>query len=164
MKIDVVNYEKLTADQRQQLALLEILPEQLPYSGDIYCALNTLRVKPSPDIEGFILLRDEQPIGFLMLRRGSALPDWAAEGSATMHALQIDRHVQGQGLGKAFLQGLHKSVREWWPDIEQIMLSVDADNLPAFNLYLGQGWVDTGVAYKGRVGYERRLSIRLQTL
>jgi len=160
-KIQIVNYQTLTAAQRKQLDELEILPEQLPFSGDIYCALNTLLVRPTADIEGFVLLVDDQPVGFFMLKRGAFLPQWAANGSATLHALQIDHRVQGQGLGKAFLQGLPGAIHETWPDIEQVMLSVDADNLPALNLYLAQGWVDTGEAYKGRIGYERRLSLKM---
>jgi ribosomal protein S18 acetylase RimI-like enzyme len=159
--IQVVNYPALTEAQRRQLDQLEILPEQLPFSGDIYCALNTLLVRPTGDIEGFCLLLDEKPVGFLMLKRRAFLPHWAEKGSASLHALQIDRRVQGQGLGKAFLQGLPGAVHETWPDIEQMMLSVDADNLPALGLYLGLGWIDTGEAYKGRIGYERRLSLKL---
>lgn len=158
-KTQVVNYEKLTAFQRTQLDSLEILPEQLPYSGDIYCALNTLLVRATPDIVGFVLLMDDQPVGFCLFKRGSFLPHWADEGSATLHALQIDRRVQGQGFGKVFLQGLPEAVHGTWPDIERVMLSVDADNMPALNLYLGQGWVDTGDAYKGRIGFERRLAL-----
>ena len=157
----VVNYQTLSDAQRKQLDLLEILPEQLPFSGDIYCALNTLLVRPTADIEGFVLLADQQPAGFLMLKRGEFLPHWADAGSASLHALQIDRRVQGQGFGKAFLQGLPDAIAAKWPDIRQVMLSVDADNLPALNLYLRQGWVDTGQAYKGRIGYERRLVLTL---
>lgn len=156
-KTQVVNYQTLTEAQRKLLDGLEILPEQLPFSGDIYCALNTLLVRPTADIEGFVLLLDDQPVGFFMLKRGAFLPHWATPGSASLHALQIDHRQQGLGLGKIFLQGLSEAVRDTWPDIGQIMLSVDADNLPALNLYLGQGWVDTGQAYKGRIGYERRL-------
>ncbi len=161
MKNQVVSYQTLTDAQRKQLEGLEILPEQLPFSGDIYCALNTLLVRSTADIEGFVLLEDDQPVGFFMLKRGEFLPAWATQGSATLHALQIDRRMQGKGLGKVFLQGLPDAVRAKWPDIQQIMLSVDADNLPALNLYLGQGWIDTGEAYKGRIGYERRLALTL---
>lgn len=161
MKTDVVNYEKLTGVQRQQLEQLEVLPEQLPFSGDIYCALNTLLVRPSGDIEGFVLLVDDEPKGFFMLKRRSCLPHWAAPDSATLHALQIDRRVQGKGLGRTFLQGLPQAARMKWPDIRQIMLSVDADNHSAIKLYLSQGWVDTGEAYPGRIGFERRMSVNL---
>ena len=162
MNTRVVSYQTLNKTQRQQLDALEILPEQLPFSGDIYCALNTLLVRPSPNIQGVALLVDDKPVGFLLLKRGEFLPHWAVEGSATLHALQIDHRVQGKGLGKVFLQGLPHVARATWPDIGQLMLSVDADNLAALNLYVGQGWVDTGEAYKGRIGYERRLVLGIR--
>lgn len=156
-----MNYHQLSHAQRQQLECLQVLPEQLPYSGDIYCALNTLLVRPSPNLEGFVLLIDDQPSGFFLLKRGDFLPHWAEPNAATLHALQIDHRLQGQGLGTLCLQALPDVVRHTWPEIAQLMLSVDADNQPAIKLYRGQGWVDSGEAYRGRVGFERRMSLGL---
>lgn len=159
METRLAPYETLTAAQQQQLATLEVHPEQLPYSGDIYCALNSLQVNPSPGIRGFALLADDIPVAFLLLKRPPCLPHWASEHSATLHALQVDRHQQGRGLGKACLQALPAAARQAWPQITALELSVDSDNVAAMSLYLQQGWVDRGEAYKGRVGYERRLSL-----
>ncbi|MBC3338864.1 MULTISPECIES: N-acetyltransferase [Pseudomonas] len=159
METRLAPYETLTAVQQQQLATLEVHPEQLPYSGDIYCALNSLQVNPSPGIRGFALLADDIPVAFLLLKRPPCLPHWASEHSATLHALQVDRHQQGRGLGKACLQALPAAARQAWPQITALELSVDSDNVAAMSLYLQQGWVDRGEAYKGRVGYERRLSL-----
>ena len=159
METRLAPYETLTATQQQQLASLEVHPEQLAYSGDIYCALNSLQVNPSPGIKGFALLADDIPVAFLLLKRPPCLPHWASEHSATLHALQVDRHQQGRGLGKACLQALPAAARQAWPQITALELSVDSDNVAAMSLYLQQGWVDRGEAYKGRVGYERRLSL-----
>ena len=159
METRLAPYETQTAVQQQQLATLEVHPEQLPYSGDIYCALNSLQVNPSPGIKGFALLADDIPVAFLLLKRPPCLPHWASEHSATLHALQVDRHQQGRGLGKACLQALPAAARQAWPQITALELSVDSDNVAAMSLYLQQGWVDRGEAYKGRVGYERRLSL-----
>ena len=161
METRLAPYETLTAVQQQQLATLEVHPEQLPYSGDIYCALNSLLVNPSPGIKGFALLADDIPVAFLLLKRPPCLPHWASEHSATLHALQVDRHQQGRGLGKACLQALPAAARLAWPQITALELSVDSDNVAAMGLYLQQGWVDRGEAYKGRVGYERRLVLAL---
>jgi ribosomal protein S18 acetylase RimI-like enzyme len=38
-------------------------------------------------------------------------------------------------------------------------LSVDADNAAAIALYVKFGWADSGEAYKGRIGYERRMGL-----
>ncbi|EPN64565.1 GNAT family acetyltransferase, partial [Pseudomonas syringae pv. actinidiae ICMP 19096] len=71
------------------------------------------------------------------------------------------RREQGKGLGKTCLQALPAALSLKWPDITQLMLSVDADNSAAIGLYVGQGWIDTGEAYRGRIGFERRLVLKL---
>ena len=160
METRLVPYETLSLVQKQQLDTLQVHPEQLAFCGDIYCALNSLLVNPNPDaIKGFALLADEQPVAFLLLKRPPCLPHWADEHSATLHALQVDRHQQGRGFGKACLQALPAVALQAWPQIKGLELSVDADNVAAMGVYLGAGWVDSGEAYKGRVGYERRLAL-----
>lgn len=158
METRLVPYEMLSAVQKQQLNGLEVHPEQLRFCGDIDCALNTLLVNPSPGVKGFALLADDIPVAFLLLKRPPCLPHWADEHSATLHAVQVDRNHQGRGFGKACLQALPGTARQAWPQIKALELSVDTDNVAAMGLYLGAGWVDSGEAYKGRVGYERRLS------
>lgn len=162
MQTQLVCYEDLTDAQHQQLQHIEVLSEQKPFSGDIYSALNMLLDNPGADIRGFVLLADAHPIGFFLLKRGPFLPHWAEKDSATLHALQIDRRMQGHGLGKVCLQAVPEMVRRVWPDVAQLMLSVDADNQAALGLYLGLGWVDTGEAYRGRIGFERRLVLDLR--
>ena len=160
MQTRLVPYETLSLVQKQQLDTLQVHPEQLAYSGDIYCALNSLLVNPNPGaIKGFALLADDLPVAFLLLKRPPCLPHWADEHSATLHALQVDRHQQGRGFGKACLQALPAVALQAWPQIKGLELSVDADNVAAMGLYLGAGWVDSGEADKGRIGYERRLAL-----
>ena len=160
MQTRLVPYETLSLVQKQQLDTLQVHPEQLAYSGDIYCALNSLLVNPNPGaIKGFALLADDLPVAFLLLKRPPCLPHWADEHSATLHALQVDRHQQGRGFGKACLQALPAVALQAWPQIKGLELSVDADNVAAMGLYLGAGWVDSGEAYTGRIGYERRLAL-----
>ncbi|WP_122280331.1 GNAT family N-acetyltransferase [Pseudomonas syringae] len=162
MQTRLVGYHDLNASQRKQLEHLEVTQEQVQFSGDIYTALNTLLVNPNPNVCGFVLLGDDKPVGFFLLKRGDCLPNWAQETlAATLHALQIDHREQGKGLGKACLQALPAALRLKWPDITHLMLSVDADNSAAIGLYAGQGWVDTGEAYRGRIGFERRLVLTL---
>ncbi|MFL1418312.1 GNAT family N-acetyltransferase [Pseudomonas fildesensis] len=158
METRLVPYETLSTAQKQQLDGLEVHPDQLAYSGDIYCALNSLLVNPNPGIKGFALLADDTPVAFLLLKRPPCLPHWADEHSATLHALQVDRHQQGRGFGKACMRALPDAAKQAWPQIEALELSVDTDNVAAMGLYLGAGWADSGEAYKGRIGYERRLS------
>ncbi|MFL9672825.1 GNAT family N-acetyltransferase [Pseudomonas marginalis] len=157
MQTRLVAYEALNAVQQQHVSAIEVHPEQLPFCGDMYCALNSLLAKPSPGVKGFALLADDSPVAFLLLKRPPCLPHWADEHSATLHALQVDRQQQGRGFGKACLQALPAAALQAWPQIKALELSVDTDNVAAMRLYLGAGWVDSGEAYKGRIGYERRL-------
>jgi len=161
MHTRLVAYGALTDLQQQQLNAIEVHPEQLPFCGDMYCALNSLLAKPSPGVKGFALLADDVPVAFLLLKRPPCLPHWADAHSATLHALQVDRRQQGHGFGKACLLALPAAALEAWPQIKGLELSVDTDNVAAMGLYLGLGWVDSGEAYRGRVGYERRLSLAL---
>ncbi|WLI28342.1 GNAT family N-acetyltransferase [Pseudomonas rhodesiae] len=161
MHTRLVAYGALTDLQQQQLNAIEVHPEQLPFCGDMYCALNSLLAKPSPGVKGFALLADDVPVAFLLLKRPPCLPHWADAHSATLHALQVDRRQQGRGFGKACLLALPAAALEAWPQIKGLELSVDTDNVAAMGLYLGLGWVDSGEAYRGRVGYERRLSLAL---
>ncbi|TWI54958.1 acetyltransferase (GNAT) family protein [Pseudomonas duriflava] len=96
-----------------------------------------------------------------MLKRSILAPAWALPDACTVHALQIDRQMQGQGLGRLCLHLLPQSVRQVWPELKRIMLAVDAHNQAAMQLYLKQGWQDNGKYYPGRVGLERRLTLLL---
>jgi ribosomal protein S18 acetylase RimI-like enzyme len=153
----LVPYESLNALQRQQVEAIEVHPEQIRFSGDIHGALHTLLSRPGPGVKGFALLADAIPVAFLLLKRPPVLPAWADEHSATLHALQVDQRAQGKGYGKACLQDLPGAARQAWPEIRGLELSVDADNAAAIALYAKYGFVDSGEAYKGRIGYERRM-------
>ncbi|KPU57306.1 acetyltransferase domain protein [Pseudomonas fluorescens] len=159
MTARLVPYESLSTRQRQQVEAIEVHPQQIRFSGDIHGALHTLLSRPGPGVKGFALLAEGVPVAFLLLKRPPVLPAWADEHSATLHALQVDQHAQGKGYGKACLQALPETARRAWPEIKGLELSVDADNEAAIALYARFGFVDSGEAYKGRIGYERRMGL-----
>lgn len=155
----LVPYETLNARQRQQVEAIEVHKEQIKFSGDIHGALHTLLSRPGPGVKGFALLVEAVPVAFLLLKRPPVLPAWADEHSATLHALQVDQRHQGKGYGKACLLALPEVARQAFPEIRALELSVDADNEAAIALYAKFGWVDSGEAYRGRIGYERRMGL-----
>lgn len=157
MNTRLCTYENLTPQQCTQLRAIEVQPTQITFCGDIEAALHSLPARPHPGIQGWVLLRDEQPVAFVLLKRHPFLAHWADADSATLHALQVDKRAQGQGLGKACLQALQPAVRQLWPEINQLMLSVSSANLSAQAFYRAQGWVEEGEAYRG----ERRLVLTL---
>ncbi len=159
MTARLVPYESLNALQRRQVEAIEVHKDQIRFSGDIHGALHTLLSKPGPGVKGFALLAGDIPVAFLLLKRPPVLPAWADEHSATLHALQVDHRAQGKGYGKACLQALPEVARQAWPEIKGLELSVDADNVSAIALYAKYGWIDSGEAYRGRIGYERRMGL-----
>ena len=106
-----------------------------------------------------MLLCEELPVAFLLLKREPLLAHWAEAGSATLHAFQVDSRVQGLGLGKACLRELPRAIQQFWPEISQLMLSVSPFNASALAFYLSQGWTEQGEAYRG----ERRLVLSLMS-
>lgn len=150
-------YEDLTPRQCGQLRQIEVRPEQIAFCGTIDSALHSLPARPHAGIKGLVLLDDEVPVAFLLLKREPLLAHWAEAGSATLHALQVDSRVQAQGLGKACLRELPRVIYQFWPEISQLMLSVSPFNASALAFYLSQGWVERGEAYRG----ERRLVLSL---
>lgn len=157
MNTRLCTFEDLTSHQIEQLRHIQVHPEQIAFCGDIDCALHSLPLPAHPGVKAFILLQDEVAVAFLLLKREPLLAHWADAASATLHAFQVDKRVQGQGLGKVCLQALRVQVNHYWPEILRLMLSVSPLNVSALKFYLAQGWVENGEAYKG----ERRLVLQL---
>lgn len=150
-------YDLLTPEQRVQLHEVRVHAEQIAFCGTVESALHALPRQGHPAITAFVLLADDRPVAFLLLKRQPLLAHWADADSATLHALQVDERFQGRGLGKICLHALPEAVRQIWPEIRQLMLSVSPLNACALAFYLSQGWVECGEAYRG----ERRLVFRL---
>lgn len=161
MTLQLVNYTELAPALHEPLRRIELLPAQRQFAGDIEGALYTLLSTPGECICGLVLLLDGQPQGFMLLRRGALLPPWAQADAATLHSLQIDRRVQQRGLGRFCLGALPAQVRQLWPQVRRLQLSVDADNQTALGLYQAQGWRDSGEGFRARVGFERQLTFML---
>jgi ribosomal protein S18 acetylase RimI-like enzyme len=159
--VQLVDYEDLTPNQRQQLVDIEVTSVQRDFSGDIVSALYTLVGQPRDAVRGFALVEDQRPLAFLLVKRGRCLAHWADPDAATLNALQVDHRHQGRGLGWACLQALPHAVAAIWPQVTRLELSVDAQNGSALALYARMGWIDVGEAYPGRIGYERRMTYTL---
>ncbi|MGE8392204.1 GNAT family N-acetyltransferase [Pseudomonas sp. BIGb0427] len=157
----LTDYRDLDPAQREHLLDIQVRPEQLRFAGDMASALYTLQSGDSPDRRGVALLLDNLPRAFLLLQRGVFLAPWARADAATINALQVDQRLQGQGLGRFFMQALPGRVREAWPEVRCLQLSVDRDNHAALALYLASGWVDSGDGYRARQGHERQLTLLL---
>jgi len=165
MQFVLTRYESLSPTQQRQLLEIALLPEQVRHVGDIHGGLHTLTARPVADRQGFVLLIDDTPRGFFVLKRRSLLPDWARDRpriTTTLHALMIDKGFQGLGLGKQCLRALPELTQPLWPATEQLMLAVEAGNHPARQLYLALGWQELPERDADQPGFERLMLLRLQ--
>lgn len=164
MHVALTRYESLSPGQQHQLLDLELSLGQIRHVGDIHGGLHALTARPACDIQAFVLLVDDLPRGFFLLKRRALLPDWALQQShvtTTLHALMIDRRFQGQGLGKQCLHALPVLTRELWPDTEQLMLAVDTGNHSARELYRALGWQELPEHEVVNAGLERVMRLKL---
>lgn len=161
MKSTLTTIESLSPSQHRQLLEIELLDDQKALFGDIHGALHGLTARPASDIQGYVLLVEDVPRGFFLVKSRSLLPVWAEGQTAVLQGLLIDHRYQGMGLGKACLSRLPDLIRALWPDIRQLMLAVDAANSAAHGLYLKQGWQACGNAGRSPTGLEQRMVLRL---
>ncbi|CAM3651285.1 GNAT family N-acetyltransferase [Pseudomonas wadenswilerensis] len=159
--MQLTDYRDLTPAQREQLIDIQVRPEQQHFAGDMASALYILLSTDSPDLRGVALLVNNVPSAFLLLQRGAFLAPWARPDAATINALQVDRRLQGRGLGRFFMQALPDLVRDLWPDVRCLQLSVDPGNHTALAFYRATGWVDSGDGYRARKGHECQLTLLL---
>lgn len=93
-------YEDLTPRQREQLREIEVRPEQIAFCGTIESALHSLPVQPQAGIKGLVLLNDELPVAFLLLKREPLLAHWAEPGCATFARTTGRQPCSGPGIGQ----------------------------------------------------------------
>lgn len=125
------------------------------------------RLKARPNSEGcfpFLIIADCKIAGFLMLRKGQALPDWAAPDAATLHNFRISGDMQRRRCGATAVFRAARWIATHWPQASKLMLSVNVENVIAREFYLRCGFQETGESHNGRLGVEDILSCRVSDL
>jgi RimJ/RimL family protein N-acetyltransferase len=158
MDFELKPWSQLTGQQQAQVAHIRILPEQVQFSGGTERAIEVSRSQDGPLVCGVAVLLADRPVGLLVLKRGTAAPDWVPAGAVLISAFRLDIAQQGQGLGGAVLQAMADWVGGYWDGTERIVLSVDDHNPAGIRAYERAGWQDDGPRYQGRVGIERRMT------
>lgn len=156
-------WDTLTEAQRSQVAAIRIEAAQHEFSGSIEGAIASCSAQPGPDVCGVAIVQAGLPVGFMVLKRGTAGPDWLPPAAAVISGLQLDISVQGQGLGPQALRALPAWLLARWPTLERIVLRVDDHNRAGIRAYEKAGWQEYGARLQGRVGLERSMNRWLQT-
>lgn len=151
-------WDALSELQRAEVAAIRIDDAQLEFAGSIERAMASCTSQAGPNVCGVAILLAGRVLGFMVLKRAEAGPDWLPPGAAVIAGLRLDVAVQGQGLGQRALQALPAWLASRWPTLERIVLRVDEGNTAGIRAYEKAGWREEGPRRQGRVGMERSMT------
>ncbi|MGG1673749.1 GNAT family N-acetyltransferase [Paenibacillus sp. NRS-1783] len=105
-----------------------------------------------------------RPVGFFILYDGDELADYTNTTEALLlHAFSIHYTDQGQGYAKKGLLLLPHFISRHFPNIREVVLGVNARNLPAQSLYLQCGFKDESDNKMGSHGLQHILKMSLHS-
>ncbi|WP_227271619.1 GNAT family N-acetyltransferase [Roseobacter weihaiensis] len=162
--LEIVSCSEMSRSQLENVRTLVVSENQVEFGGTFSESLDGDLADNSETVQGYCFLRDGEPIGIVTLKRPPSTADWVPANAVSLHGFKIDMRWQGQGLGgKAFGLAVQAAALRW-PEAEQLVLAVDADNTTALAVYRSFGMTDSGPVYAGRIGQEHRLSMVLRGL
>lgn len=152
---------ELSDDAKAAVRSLQVSSVQVEYAGTVDKAVAQAEEGPFHELMGLAVMAESSVVGFLLLKSGSRVPQWASADMAVVSGLRIGAQFQGRGLGTQALRALPDWVERHWPHARSIVLSVDEENHAAIRSYAKAGWVDHGVREPGRIGWVRYMSREL---
>ncbi|MCM3279968.1 GNAT family N-acetyltransferase [Exiguobacterium sp. MER 193] len=134
----------------------------LPTDQEKYTTLPKDMDDPLPDRIYPIVVVAPKPVGMFLLHDNERVISYTTESNALLFsAFAINYEDQGKGYAKAALQALPQFVKQHFPHIREIVLSVNLKNEAAFCLYMSVGWSDTGRRIGGPIGEQRILFLTI---
>jgi RimJ/RimL family protein N-acetyltransferase len=158
----VVELRRVDSALRPGVLAIEVLPGQERFAGVPSTTLPLAERQPTR--ESVAIVRDGVPVGYFQLDRAGVPGAPAGPDILGLRAFLVDRRVQGKGVATAALARLAPYVRERFPDIRTVALTVNTDNPPAIAVYRRAGFVDagTGVYHGGTAGPQHVLLLDVE--
>jgi RimJ/RimL family protein N-acetyltransferase len=152
---------------RDAVLALEVLPEQIPFSG---LPSETLPLAESDPFRiAMAVLESDQfesgrVVGFFALCWGEQVAHYASSANTMgFRAFLIDAREQGRGYGTGVFATLKEFLLEHHPEYTELNLTVNTRNPRAYRAYLRAGFEDAGALYHGgKFGPQRVLSLPLR--
>jgi len=133
-------------DDRQSVASLELLPEQTAYVRPLAQILADLQAHHEPHV----ITWRHRVLGFFLIdTRCAAAYAFCRPGELGLLGYCIDARRQGEGHGRAAVNGLRSYLSTIYPTAPAVVLTVNCRNTAAIRSYLGGGFNDTGELYHG---------------
>jgi putative hydrolase of the HAD superfamily len=156
--IVLVRWQDLAPVDQSKVLQLEVSAQQLEFAGTVERAVENCEADVDDDAAGLAIRYSQEIMGFLVLKRRSKAPDWAASGAAVVSAMRIDQAHQGKGIGPAALEAIARWLGVHWPEASLLTLSVDEENTTGIRAYTKAGFQDHGEHVQGRIGWVRYMS------
>ena len=154
-RLQLQRWQALTSEQQQSVLALHIPPEQIEFAGTMAQAVAVGEGASPDEVAGLAVFQTEVPVGFVVLCRGSRLPEWAPTGAVALRAMRIDSREQGKGHGRHALALVEAWLGEHWPVCPLLALCVDDQNLAARRAYEVAGFTEYAEPKVGRIGLVR---------
>jgi len=159
--LEIRNIHVMSDSEVSALGKLEVSTWQEIKGGSFEESLEAWRQETTDRILGFCFLKGGHPVGMTLFKRPPLSPAWVSTSSASIHGLKISSPWQGKGLGHHAFDLAISHMRIEWPDVNSLMLAVDADNVAALAIYRKFGMSDSGPIHEGNDGLEHRMRIDL---
>ncbi|MCA0987639.1 GNAT family N-acetyltransferase [Guptibacillus algicola] len=106
-----------------------------------------------PERHPVVVLSEEKVVGFFVLHSGKGAEEYTSNKNAMLlRAFSIDQKEQGNGYGKEAMSLVKEYVKTNFPDIDEVVLGVNEENVAARKIYLEHGYVDLDKKKEGRSG------------
>lgn len=132
-------------------ALLELVVHEAQYDFVGHIATSLADAALCEGSEAMAILREDEPIGFYRLEhRPRSIADMTFEHTTVgLRSFFIDARWQGQGLGTQALAAAMADLARRYPQVREMVLTVNLRNAPAMALYRHAGFRETAALYHG---------------
>lgn len=110
-----------------------------------------------------VILNEGEAVGFFMLHSSDRVKNYTDNPKAMLlAALSTDQRHQRKGYAKAGMLALPSFMNREFEFCNEVVLVVNHKNIPAQNLYMNAGFIDTGERRMGPIGEQFVLSLKIK--
>lgn len=146
MEIKIIDKSDWVSYQKLRLTALKVAHESFgsTYEREVQFTEQQIIERISPNSNKFFMgiFDEKELIGVVSFHREVGQKD---RHKGNIYGMFIHEDYQGKGLAKLLLSTLINKVKEEYPDLEQIRLSVVSNNISAIKLYGHLGFEKYGV-------------------
>ncbi|PNZ30605.1 putative acetyltransferase [Staphylococcus petrasii] len=109
-----------------------------------------------------IVIQNNRCVAYFTLHEGSGVVPYSDNPKAMFfRSFSVDAKHRGQGIGKSIIEALPHFIEQEFPNVNEIVLTVNTDNHKAIRLYENAGYNYTGDAsLEGRPVYIMSYTIK----